>query len=162
MLAQKVIMRAKLLCAIVVSVSMAGLAAQSTTPPAPAQSPKKDAPKSLTLTGCVAPDNASAGHFTLADFTTGAPSYRLAGKDLGRYLGRRVELIGAAARPKVSIITGLTPSPNVAAQAGAMDPAEAERARLGGSGNAQPGNIVIPEVTVKTVKVLAGRCPPGQ
>ena len=162
MLATKVNMRAQLLCAVVLSISIAGLAAQSTTPPASAQTGGKEGPRSLKLTGCVAPDSASAGHFTLADFTTGVPAYRLAGKDLGRYLGRRVELIGAAARPKLSIRTGLTPSPNAAAQAGAMDPAEAERARLGAGGNAQPGNIVIPEVSVKTVKVLAGRCPPGQ
>lgn len=137
------------------------MAAQSQTTP-PASSAKKDAPKSLTLTGCVAPDSAKAGHFTLADFTTGAPTYRLAGKDLRRYLGRRVELIGAAAPPKLVIVGGLTPSPNVAAQAGALDPAEVARANLGAGGNASPGNIVIPELSVKTVKTIAGGCPPGR
>lgn len=154
-------MRAQLLCAIVLSSAVAALAAQSQTAPAPA-APKKDAPKSLTLTGCVAPDSAQTGHFTLADFTTGAPTYRLTGKDLRRYLGKRVELVGAAAPPKLVIVGGLTPSPNVAAQAGALDPAEVARANLGAHGNATPGNIVIPELTVKTVKTVAGACPPGR
>jgi hypothetical protein len=150
-------MRAQLLIAIVCS-SVAALAAQSATP---AQSPSKDNPKSLKLTGCVAPDSSNAGHFTLADFTTGAPTYRLTGTDLRRYLGKRVELVGAAVQPKMKIVGGLTPSPNAAAQAGAMDPAEAARANLGADGNARPGNIVVPELKVTTVKAVAGGCRPN-
>lgn len=155
-------MRARLLTAILLSTVAPAMAAQSAAPPAPAQSPKKDTPKSLTLTGCVTPDAANAGHFTLADLTTGAPTYRLTGSDVRRYLGKRVQLVGATAQPKLSIVGGLTPSPNAAAQAGAMDPAEAARANLGADGNARPGNILVPELKVKTIKAVDGGCGPTQ
>jgi len=151
-------MRARLLTAIFLSTVAPAIAAQSTGTTTPAQSSKKDTPKSLTLTGCVTPDAANAGHFTLADFTTGTPTYRLTGTDLRRYLGKRVELVGATAQPKLSIVGGLTPSPNAAAQAGAMDPADAARANLGADGNTRPGNIVVPELKVKTIKAVAGSC----
>ncbi len=155
-------MRGRILTAILLSTVAPAMAAQTAAPPTPAQPPKKDTPKPLTLTGCVTPDAANAGHFTLADFTTGTPTYRLAGTDLRRYLGKRVELVGAAAQPKLSIVGGLTPSPNVAAQAGAMDPADAARANLGGDGNARPGNIAVPELKVKTIKTVDGGCGPTQ
>jgi len=151
-------MRARLLTAVFLSAVVPAIAAQSTATSTPAQSSTKDTPKSLTLTGCVTPDAAKAGHFTLADFTTGTPTYRLAGTDLRRYLGKRVELVGATSQPKLSIVGGLTPSPNAAAQAGAMDPADAARANLGADGNARPGNIVIPELKVRTIKAVAGPC----
>jgi hypothetical protein len=154
-------MRARLLTAILLSSVAPAIAAQSPATAA-AQSSKKDTPKSLTLTGCVTPDAANAGHFTLADFTTGTPTYRLAGTDLRRYLGKRVELVGATTQPKLRIVGGLTPSPNAAAQAGAMDPADAARANLGAEGNVRPGNIVVPELKVKTIKTVAGSCGPTQ
>jgi hypothetical protein len=154
-------MRAPFVAAIISALAVAAAAAQSTTPPPPAQSGKS--PKSLTLTGCVAPESGNAGHFTLNDFTTGTTTYRLTGTDVRRYLGKRVELVGATTvQPKLKIVGGLTPSPNVAAQAGAMDPAEAARANLGAQGDARPGNILVPELNVKTIKAVAGACRPPQ
>lgn len=82
MLAVRWIMRGRILTAILLSTVAPAMAAQTAAPPTPAQPPKKDTPKPLTLTGCVTPDAANAGHFTLADFTTGTPTYRLAGTDL--------------------------------------------------------------------------------
>jgi hypothetical protein len=162
MLAERSIMRAHVLHAFVFSSFAAVVAAQGTGASTAAQPAKNNNPKSLTLTGCIAPDAANAGHYTLADFTTGATTYRLAGTDVRRYLGKRVELVGAAVEPKLKIVGGLTPSPNAAAQAGAMDPAEAARANLGANGEARPGNIVVPELKVKTVKAVGGPCPPHQ
>jgi hypothetical protein len=153
-------MRTRILTAIFLSAVAPAIAAQTAT--SPRQSATKDTGNALTLTGCVTPDSANAGHFTLADFTTGTPTFRLAGTDLRRYLGKRVQLVGATVRPKLSIVGGLTPSPNVAAQAGNMDPAEAARANLGAEGNARPGNIAVPELKVKTIKAVDGPCGPEQ
>jgi hypothetical protein len=153
-------MRAHLVQAFVFSCFSAALAAQATSGSTTAAQAKKDNPKSLTLSGCIAPDAANAGHYTLADFTTGTTTYRLAGTDVRRYLGKRVEIVGSAVeQSKLKIVGGLSPSPNAAAQAGAMDPAEAARANLGADGNARPGNIVVPELNVKTVKAIGGPCP---
>jgi hypothetical protein len=164
MLAERSIMRAQLLhvYAFAFSSLAAVVAAQGTGGSTTTQPAKKDNPKSLTLTGCIAPDGTNAGHYTLADFVTGAPTYRLAGTDVRRYLGKRVELVGDDTQRKLKIVGGLTPSPNAAAQAGAMDPAEAARANLGAAGETRPGNIVVPELKVKSVKAVSGPCPPHQ
>ena len=69
------------LCGDLLALLVAALAARVTDARHARHSPEKDAPKSLTLTGCVTPDSGNAGHFTLADFTTGTPTYRLTGTD---------------------------------------------------------------------------------
>ena len=154
-------MRARLLfCAFAIT-SLATLvtaaAAQTATP---SQPEKKTGTKALTLTGCVAPDTTNNGHFTLADFSNGETTYRLSGADLRKYLGHRVELIGAAAEPKLKIVGGLTPNPNIAAQAGAIDPTEAAMAAQSAQANGRPGNVEIPELKVKTVRAVEGGCGP--
>jgi len=133
--------------------------ARAASPQAADASPQQR-PGSLKVTGCVAPDAAEAGHFTLVDFTTGEPTYRLSGKDVRRFLGQRVEVSGTAPQPKLSIVGGLSPSPNVAAQAGAIDPAQAAMAAQGAQGNAKPGEILVPDFRVVTVKRASGGCPP--
>jgi hypothetical protein len=150
-------MRTRLFVALVSAWLAAPLLAQAPAEP-PGKAQTKERPKSLKVVGCVAPDAASASHFTLADFDTGAPTYRLSGRDVRRYLGRRVEVIGV--EPKLKIVGGLTPSPNVAAQAGSMDPTHAAMAQQGAQGNAQPGNILVPELRVTAVKAVAGACSP--
>ena len=57
----------------------------------------------------------------------------------------------------LTIKGGLTPSPNVAAQAGAMDPARAAMAAAGGA--AGPGTVDLPEFKVKSVRPVSGGCP---
>lgn len=150
-------MPTRLLAVFVTVLSSASLFAQAPETQK-SQEPSNKRPKSIKVVGCVSPDAETAGHFTLADLTTGATTYKLTGKDVRRYLGQRVEVVGV--EPKLKIIGGLTPSPNVAAQAGNMDPTRAAMAQQGSQGNVQPGNIMVPELRVTAVKGVAGACKP--
>lgn len=77
---------------------------------------------------------------------------------LGDYVGQRVQLAGAVVESKRLVIKGgLLPNPNVAAQAGAMDPARAAVASSGGT--AGPGTVDLPEFKVKSVRPVSGGCP---
>jgi len=150
-------MRARLLFAIAFSSTCvaAATAGQTTT----SSATKKDATKSITLTGCVARDGADATHFTLADFTSGETTYRLAGgADVRKYIGQRVTVSGLRVEPKVAIVGGLVPSPNIAAQAGAIDPTRAAMAAQGSEANGRPGTIQVPEVRVRAVREASGGC----
>jgi hypothetical protein len=69
-----------------------------------------------------------------------------------------VQLAGAVAESKKLVIKGgLLPNANVAAQAGAMDPARAAVASSGGA--AGPGTVDLPEFKVKSVRPVSGGCP---
>src|SRR5262249_47019396 len=78
--------------------------------------------KTATLVGCVEPDLKSPGQFVLTESKT-HERYRVTGVDFREYVGRIVQVDGGAATGRVKIKTGLKPNPNVAAQAGAIDPA---------------------------------------
>jgi hypothetical protein len=136
-----------------------GAAAAQTGGPEPAQpvpAGRKDAAKALTLSGCVQPAEAGSSHYTLADDTDKiATTYRLSGTSMKKYAGRRVEIVGGVVSPRVKIVGGLLPSPNAAAQAGAMDPSQAAIAGGAGSG---PGTMALPEFRVRAVRPLAGTC----
>jgi len=109
----------------------------------------------ITLSGCIVRGEHGSGQYTLDDKTVG--TFRLTGTDLRDYLGRRVQIVGGipAAR-RLTIKGGLTPNPNVAAQAGAMDPARAAVAAQGGA--AGPGTVELPEFRVKSVRPVSGSC----
>jgi hypothetical protein len=116
----------------------------------------KPAPKVLTLSGCVVRGETTPGQYTLEDKENGL-TYRLTGTDVRDYIGRRVQLVGGVPSRRFTIVGGLTPNPNVAAQAGDMDPSRAAVASSGGS--AGPGNVQLPEFKVKSVRPVAGGCP---
>jgi hypothetical protein len=124
-----------------------------------AQEPKaaaKPAPKIVSLSGCVVRGEKAPDQFTLEDSTEG--KYRLTGLKLRDYLGQRVSIAGGVVETKrLTIKGGLTPNANVAAQAGAMDPARAAVASAGGS--AGPGTVDLPEFKVKSVRPVSGGCP---
>jgi len=126
--------------------------AQEKTPPKQKQKPKAEM---ITLSGCIVRGEHAPGQYTLDDKTAG--TFRLTGADFRDYLGRRVQLIGGipSAR-RLTIKGGLTPNPNVAAQAGAMDPARAAVAAQGGA--AGPGTVELPEFRVKSVRPVSGSC----
>ena len=117
-----------------------------------AQEPPKKA-KTLTLSGCVQKSEAPAGGFTLAD---GPDIYKLTGLDVRDYVGRRVQVVGGAPR-RLKIVGGLTPSPNVAAQAGDIDPTHAAMATVDGAN--KNGTGVVPEFRIRSIQPLAGTCP---
>jgi hypothetical protein len=106
-----------------------------------------------TLTGCIEQSATAKNQFTMSDDDAG--TYRLTGKDVREFVGKRVELAGA--QPKLVIKGGLYPTPNVAGQAGAMDPTRAAvaAAEAGPAGsNAAP----LPEFRVQSIKPVTGGC----
>jgi hypothetical protein len=118
--------------------------------------PPKAAAKTVSLSGCVVRAENTPDRFTVEDAAEG--KYRLSGLNLRDYLGQRVQLAGAIVETKrLTVKTGLTPNPNVAAQAGAMDPARAAVASAGGA--AGPGAVELPEFKVKSVRPVSGGCP---
>jgi hypothetical protein len=119
---------------------------------AAAQQPAKK-PTTLTLSGCVQKSETAAGGFTLAD---GQELYRLTGVDVRDYVGRRVQVVGGPPR-RLKIVGGLTPSPNVAAQAGDMDPTR--KAMATAEGASKNGTGVIPELRIRSIQPLEGACP---
>jgi hypothetical protein len=120
------------------------------------KAPSKPSPKTISLSGCVVRAEKTSDQFTLEDSTEG--KYRLTGMKLRDYVGKRVQIAGGVVETKrLTIKGGLTPNANVAAQAGAMDPARAAVASAGGT--AGPGAIELPEFKVKSVRPVSGGCP---
>ncbi|MBW8861855.1 MAG: hypothetical protein JF601_05710 [Acidobacteria bacterium] len=120
-----------------------------------AKSQPKAKPEALTLTGCVARSETSPTQYTLEDKKAGT-KYRLTGVDFRDYIGKPVVVIGSGAK-KLAIVGGLTPTPNVAAQAGAMDPSRAAVEAQTAAGS--PGNVQFPEFKVKSIRPSDGSCP---
>jgi hypothetical protein len=132
-------------------VATTGVAATQ-QPPATATS--KQPPKPLTLSGCVSASPKENGVFTLSDAKEGT-TYRLVGSDdVREFVGQHVQVAGSAPR-RVQIVGGLYPSPNVAAQAGAIDPGQAAVAAA-----SEPAAGTRPlEFRVKSVRATPGVCP---
>lgn len=123
--------------------------------PAAAQK-KNDARTSLEFTGCVSDQPNASGAFTFTDVQTGG-KFRLTGKRMQRYAGKTVSLVSGPNKG-LTISGGLWPSPNIAAQAGAIDPAQASIARQPGGGAAGPAGADLPELHVVRVKSVGGSC----
>jgi len=114
-----------------VSLMSGVLAAMLALQSAPAPAVPKDAPKEIRLNGCIARDRVPPGQFTFLENQSGF-KYRLTGKGLKNFVGQRVEIVGGPPGKGITFRTGLLPSPNVAAQAGAIDPGVAAIANLPG------------------------------
>jgi hypothetical protein len=108
----------------------------------------------LAVSGCISAAPDARKVFTLADATQGQ-TYRLTGTDVREYAGQHVEILGAPSK-RVRVVGGLYPSPNVAAQAGAIDPTQAAVASESGTANIAKPPV---EFTVKSVRVTPGGCP---
>jgi len=140
----------RIFVALFATVSAVSVAAQ--------QSPSRNASKSktLTLSGCVQRSDAKPGDYTLTSDDQESGTYRLTGLDVREFVGKRVEVIGVP--PKLRIKGGLYPNPNVAAQAGAMDPAKAATEAAAG-GPAATTASPLPEFRIQSIKPVAGNCP---
>src|ERR1051325_11529230 len=108
--------------------------------------PAKDAAKELRLNGCISKDDIRPGQFNFRE--DGGDRYRLSGKNLKKFVGQKVEIVGGPPGKGVTFKTGLWPSPNTAAQAGALDPAKAAVARFPGGAADAPGASTLPEFHV--------------
>jgi hypothetical protein len=117
----------------------------------------KAADKEIRLNGCIARDKVAPGQFTFQD-NDGGGKYHLTGKGLKSFVGHRVEIVGGPPGKKVTFRTGLLPSPNVAAQAGAIDPAQAAVANLPGGAADGNGLSPLPEFHVVRLRGLEGSC----
>ena len=118
--------------------------------------PAKPSSKIVSLSGCVVRGEKAPDQYTLEDKSEGV--YRLTGVKLRDYIGQRVQIAGGIVETKrLTIKGGLTPNANVAAQAGAIDPARAAVAAAGGA--AGPGTVDLPEFKVKSVRPVSGGCP---
>ena len=126
--------------------------------PGAAQSAKaKDQPQELRLNGCISKDAKMPGQFNFQDNDNGF-QYRLTGKNLRKFVGQRVEIVGGPPGKGVTFKTGLWPSPNTAAQAGALDPAKAAVARMPGGAADAPGASTLPEFHVIRLRGVEGAC----
>jgi len=117
-----------------------------------AQDSNKKKPSTVTLTGCVQRSQTSPNQFTIQD-ESGV--YRLTGMDLRQYFGRRVEVVGGTPT-RLKIAGGLKPTPNIAGQAGAIDPVRAATAIHDGA--TQSGTGPEMELKVRSIKSIDGSC----
>jgi hypothetical protein len=130
-------------------------------PSAPA--PKTDPNAPVTMTGCVTRDYTDAKNptaYTFVDGTTGS-RYRLASKNVSvsRYSGMSVFVVGIVDTKKLNFVGGLLPSPNIAAQAGSLDPAQVAVASLPGSAaTTGVGRVELPTLNVTRLSLGQGEC----
>jgi len=137
-------------------VSMLILASATLMAGQTSKTPGKDGPKEIRLNGCISRDAVTPGQFNFAEESGG--KYRLTGKNLKKFVGQRVEIVGGPPGRGITFKTGLWPSPNVAAQAGAMDPAQAAIARMPGGAADAPGANALPEFHVVRLRNVEGEC----
>jgi len=124
--------------------------------PLAAPQKKADQPNDpVTLKGCVIRDSSNGSSYTFTD--SAGLKYRLAGKSVEKYSGMSVEVVGLINRPNLVVKGGLWPTPNVAAQAGNMDPGRQAVAALQ-AGTAGTGNVELPTLRITRVGLGAGEC----
>jgi hypothetical protein len=121
------------------------------------KTPAKPAPKEIRLNGCISRDGTLPGQFNFLDNDAGS-RYRLTGKGLRKFVGQRVEIVGGPPGKGITFRTGLLPSPNTAAQAGALDPAKAAVANLPGGASDSVGASPLPEFHVIRLRGVEGAC----
>jgi hypothetical protein len=122
---------------------------------AQAPAPPSKTPTTLTLAGCVSAKPEASGQYTFAE-TDGLREYRLKGKGLNKFAGKRVELVGGTSGNGLSIRTGLWPAPSGGARGVARDPAQESVARQPGGGGATGGEFQ--EFRVSRVRAIEGTC----
>jgi hypothetical protein len=140
-----------------VSLLLVALVAAAAAPALAQQSEPKKAPQSnvITLNGCVITDPAQHNVYTLTE-ENDPTIYRLTGTNVRKYVGQRVEVSGVMSKRPV-IVGGLYPTPNVAAQAGAIDPGRAAVEQMIAGSN--PAGRAALDFRVKSVRPVPGACP---
>ena len=133
--------------------SAVALAVLASAALADAQAPKP--PDVRMLSGCVAPSATSKRQFTLTDAES-TETYRLTGTDVREFVGKHVEVLGAPSK-RLVIKGGLYPSPNVAGQAGDIDPGRAAIAAQAGPTSNEQRPLI--EFRVRSVRLTPGDCP---
>jgi len=137
-----------LIAATLIPLAVAVAAGQEKQPAKPSET----AP--ATLTGCVSAKPDTTGAYTLTQGTGGR--FRLIGKSMRDFAGKQVEIVSGNGKG-LSIRGGLTPSTNVAAQAGHIDSAQAAIANQPGA-NTGKSDADLPELRVNRVREVSGTC----
>jgi hypothetical protein len=134
------------LAGILLAAAVQSPAAPSAGAAAPTRPPV--AQPAITLTGCIQVDAARPDWFTFSEAKTGT-TYRLSGANVKSFVWKKVQIVG-----------GLVPSPNLAAQAGAIDPTKTAMAYQSA---VPPGIATVEslEFKVDRVRRLSGSCTPA-
>ena len=121
-----------------------------------AKTPPSSKPTSITMIGCVSATPQQSGQYVFSDADQ-VREYRLSGKEIRKFAGQRVELVGSTPGSGLSIRTGLWPTPSGGARGVAQDPAQAAIARQPGGGGA--GSVrQFPELRVSRIRTVTGVC----
>jgi hypothetical protein len=108
------------------------------------------------MTGCVSATPDKSGQYTLTEADSPL-RYRLTGKRMRKYAGKRVEIVGPPSGSGLTIKGGLWPPPTGGARGVAQDPAaQAVAIQQAQTGTATPGEI--PELRVSKVRAVPGAC----
>ena len=110
----------------------------------------------VETTGCVSGQPTPNGTFTLTDAKDGG-RYRLTGKKIEKYAGKMVAVVSGPNK-RLAVSGGLWPSPNTAAQAGALDPAQESISRQPGGAAKGNAEAALPELHVVRIRALEGAC----
>jgi hypothetical protein len=140
--------------------SILGVLLLAQSQPATKTEPKPDPNAPLTMNGCVTrdyTDSKNANAYLFED-SVDRSRYRLKGSSLSKYSGMSVQVVGVVATKKVTFVGGLWPSPNVAGQAGAIDPAKAAVAAMPGGTTNGIGNVDLPTLNVTRLSMGQGEC----
>jgi hypothetical protein len=119
--------------------------------------PRKNTGAVITVSGCLSQDTATAGSLLFSDASTGAKD-RPGGVDRRRDPGQRGEFVLGSGSRSLTIRGGLVPSPNVAAQASALDPVRSAIARTSG-GSSRMASTPVPDFRAWRVQPIGGSCP---
>jgi hypothetical protein len=138
------------------SAMLGAVLVSAATGAAAAQTSARTPTTTVELTGCVSLNPSATGQFAFVDAASGG-TYRLSGKDIKKYAGQRVRIVGDPNSKRVRFRMGLWPSPNVAAQAGALDPAQESIARQSGGAASTP-DAGFPELRVVRMRGVEGAC----
>jgi hypothetical protein len=125
--------------------------------PAPAR-PATPTDRPSSLRGCISAAPDTNGSFTLTEQGPKGSRFRITGRSMRDFAGKLVE-VALVETKGLTIKGGLWPSPNVAAQAGAIDSSRAAIASQPGA-NASKPDLPLPEVRVNRVRTLEGSCQP--
>ena len=143
------------LAAIILASAVAALQAAPDGAQSTGSSKKKTDPNEpFAMNGCISRSASASKDFTFTDSSSGF-QYRLSGKDVSKLVGQPMQIVGVVDTSRLKVKTGLYPSPNVAAQAGAMDPGKAHVAALGG-GTTGSGTPDLPTFKVASVSAVQG------
>ena len=108
------------------------------------------------MTGCISAKPATSGQYTFAE-ADGLGEYRLDGKEIRKFAGQRVEVIGGASGKGLTVKGGLWPTPSGGARGVALDPAQDSVAR-NRPGNNDGTTRDVPEFRVTRIRLANGVC----